>query len=116
MDKGWGLALDSDSLGSFLLDKNNRAQARMFPAGIQFPVSIDTRNEHAAPAPSDENRVVVGEVDFFADKSSRLAGHDDQDDRHDVDDSKTVHVKKENSHGEAAPTPRPDFDVNVSKL
>ncbi|KAG6639044.1 hypothetical protein I3843_10G071000 [Carya illinoinensis] len=108
MDKGWGLALDSDSLGSFLLNKNNRAQDRMFPTGIQFPVSLDRRDEHAAPALSDENRVVVGEVDFFADKS-RLAGHD-HDDR-DVDDSQSV-VKKENSHGEAAPR-RPDLDVNT---
>ncbi|XP_018849815.1 probable WRKY transcription factor 31 [Juglans regia] len=109
MDKGWGLALDSDSLGSFLLDKNNRAQERMFPAGIHFPVSLDRRDEHASPAPSDENRVVVGEVDFFAAKS-RLAGHDRND--RDVDDSKTV-VKKENSHGEAAPCRPDNLDVNT---
>lgn len=108
MDKGWGLTLDSDSLGSFLLNKNKRTHDRMFP-GIHFPVALGRGDEQAAPQPSDENRAVVDEVDFFADKN-RLARH--EDDAH--DDSKTMRVlsvKKENPHGEGAS--RPDLDVNV---
>ncbi|KAG2688358.1 hypothetical protein I3843_09G093500 [Carya illinoinensis] len=107
MDKGWGLTLDSDSLGSFLLNKNNKnklSHDRMFP-GIQFPVPLDRREEQTTPPPSDENRFFVDEVDFFADKSRSGFQKDD------VDDSKAI-VKKENFHGEAAPR-RPDLDVNT---
>lgn len=110
MDKGWGLTLDSaESPGSFLLNKNKRSHDMIFP-GIQFPVTLGRRDEHAAPPPSDDNRVTVGEVDFFADKG-RSAGHDDHDDN--IHGSKTlrVSVKKENSHGEEAP--RPGLDVNT---
>ena len=83
----------------------------LFP-GVEFPVNLSRRDHHelqsSAPAPSDveNHRVVVDEVDFFANKS-RLAGED-----HDDDASKTnrISVKKENS------PPRLDLDVNVSTL
>jgi hypothetical protein len=114
MDKGWGLTLDSadHSPRSFLRNKINKRSHDMMFQGIQFPVALGRRDELAAPPPSDDNRVAVGEVDFFADKG-RSAGHDqDRDDN--IHGSKTikVSVKKENSHGEQAP--RPGLDVNVS--
>ncbi|KAF3451745.1 hypothetical protein FNV43_RR07841 [Rhamnella rubrinervis] len=132
MDKGWGLTLDSDSVG-FLLNKppaappasakldhhtkriNNpfglpgdysAAASRMF-SGVEFPVKLGRRDDQAAshPPPSDDDRLAVGEVDFFSNNKSRLANNDD---------SKTVSVvsvKKENSHGDVAP--RPVLDVNT---
>lgn len=86
----------------------------LFP-GVEFPVNLSRRDHHelqsSAPAPSDveNHRVVVDEVDFFANKS-RLAGEDHDDNHHDDDDaSKTnrISVKKENS------PPRLDLDVNT---
>lgn len=72
MDKGWGLTLDSDSLGFFLNKPpptsavNNKrtnpfAGERMF-TGIEFPVK---------PRPADDSRVAVDEVDFFSDKNNK---------------------------------------------
>lgn len=134
MDEGWGLTLDSKSVGFFLnkppaappasakLDHHTKrinnpfglpgdysaAAARMF-SGVEFPVKLGRRDDQAAshPPPSDDNRLAVGEVDFFSNNKNRLANDDD---------SKTisvVSVKKENSHGDVAP--RPVLDVNVSK-
>lgn len=119
MDKGWGLTLDSDPINFFSSNNNNPAASvnslvkvkrnfdtvgggdstRMF----QFPVNLSGKEEQPAPSPADENRLVVGEVDFFSDKK-RVE-----------DDSKTTSfiVKKESSHGEMPP--RSSLDVNVRK-
>lgn len=127
MDKGWGLALDSDppiSLFSNLSNKPSSApvldslfkikrnldvadSVKMFP----FPVNVSRRDDQASSSSADDNRVVVGEVDFFSDKRNRAVG--DNNNNNDNDDSKAtrVTVKKENSYGEAAP--RSSLDVNV---
>lgn len=127
MDKGWGLALDSDppiSLFSNLSNKPSSApvldslfkikrnldvadSVKMFP----FPVNVSRRDDQASSSSADDNRVVIGEVDFFSDKRSRAVG--DNNNNNDNDDSKAtrVTVKKENSYGEAAP--RSSLDVNT---
>nr|POE95028.1 putative wrky transcription factor 31 [Quercus suber] len=140
MDKGWGLTLDSDSLGFFLNNNNNNNKRPPHPHpqrnlnnhhnkrsisvdNTMFPVNLGRRDYHhhepAAAAssspPSDHvetRRAVVDEVDFFA-KKPRLASEDA--DHHDRDDdapkTNRVSVKKENSLGEAPS--RPDLDVNT---
>lgn len=119
MDKGWGIALDSDSLGFFLNKPppskfDHAAKRSVMFAGMEFPASkLACRDEQAAHQQSDENRTAVGVVDFFSDKK-RLVNDDDDDD--DCDDhSKTIStsviVKKENSQGDAIT--RPSLDVNT---
>nr|AFX83940.1 WRKY super family protein [Hevea brasiliensis] len=120
MDKGWGLALDSDPhisfnkpssapvLDSFFKIKKNLEvpdSVKMFP----FPVTVSRRDDHASPSAADDNRVVVGEVDFFSDSKNIAVS----DKRNDDDESKAtcVTVKKENSYGEAAP--RSSLHVNT---
>lgn len=107
MERGWGLTLESDSLGLFA----NKTTAKSFLnrtgnmfAGIEFPVIASCRDGgQVAPLTSDENRVAVDEVDFFSD--NRLK--DNNSDKKAV----SINVKKENSHGEAAlPS---DLDVNT---
>ncbi|KAA8515529.1 hypothetical protein F0562_018860 [Nyssa sinensis] len=100
MEKGWGLILDSEPVGFYVnkpaafnlstprLNHHNKGSI-MFP-GIEFPVNLNRREDQAAPLSSDENRMVVDEVDFF--KPTNII------------------VKKENSHGGAPPT---DVDVNT---
>ncbi|CAK9146873.1 unnamed protein product [Ilex paraguariensis] len=76
MGKGWGLTLDnSDPPGLFfnkpvgynLTPKLNNKRDSMF-SGMGFPVNLSRREEPAVLSPVDEDRVVVGEVDFFSDK------------------------------------------------
>ncbi|KAK9935992.1 hypothetical protein M0R45_012859 [Rubus argutus] len=96
MDKGWGLTLESDSLGFFLNKPpptsavNNKrtnpfAGERMFP-GIEFPVK---------PRPVDDNRVAVDEVDFFSDKNKK----DDHQELESNNNNTSISVKKENWSG-----------------
>ncbi|XP_062013542.1 probable WRKY transcription factor 31 [Rosa rugosa] len=100
MDKGWGLTLDSDSLGFFLNKPppsaapppNKRTNPfgggdRMF-SGIEFPVKS---------RPADENRVAVDEVDFFSDKNKNKNKNDDQELK--AGNNTSVSVKKENWSG-----------------
>lgn len=118
MDKGWGLTLDSDPGTKFFPNKTNsggpffrlKQQRDMF----QFPVSLaGFREDHqgtsssSSPSGQEKRPVAVDEVDFFSDKKTRVVvGGDDK--------TGTVSVKKETSHGEAAPGS--DLDVNVSGL
>nr|WGV38247.1 WRKY [Loropetalum chinense var. rubrum] len=125
MDKGWGLTLDTDSVGFFankpkpvnsffnILNYNNKRgrgdiadSGKMFSGGVEFPVNLNFREEQAGSLPSDENRMVVDEVDFFSDNKNKVIN--------DSDHSKTsgsISVKKENSHGESAS--RSESDVNT---
>ncbi|EEF43831.1 probable WRKY transcription factor 31 [Ricinus communis] len=115
MDKGWGLTLDSDHpvfsffpnsatankpADSFLkINKRNSFDAsdpvRMFPFSVNLP------------SPADDNRLIVGEVDFFSEKKNNVVS-----DNHHSDDSKTttISVKKENSYADIAPKSN---DVNT---
>lgn len=113
MDKGWGLTLESDSLGFFLnksppskFDHSSAKRSIMFP-GMEFPPAKLGRREDQ---PSDENQTAaVGVVDFFSDKKRLVNDDDDRD-----DNPKTisiVSVKKENPSGDAAP--RNSLDVNT---
>ncbi|KAK6917774.1 WRKY domain [Dillenia turbinata] len=87
MDRvGWGLTLNSDPIGFFVNKPNvpssttstmNRRERMLF-SGVEFQ-------------PSDENRVVVDEVDFFASKNK-------SDDDPDCKPTGGVNIKKENSH------------------
>ncbi|XP_007026134.2 PREDICTED: probable WRKY transcription factor 31 [Theobroma cacao] len=115
MDKGWGLTLDSDPGTKFFPNKTNsggpffrlKQQRDMF----QFPVSLaGFREDHqgtsssSSPSGQEKRPVAVDEVDFFSDKKTRVVvGGDDK--------TGTVSVKKETSHGEAAPGS--DLDVNT---
>lgn len=94
MDRGWGLTLDNsaDQVGFFgskaVFGVNSSPRLDRRSGGvIMFPRG---REESSPP----ENRAVLGEVDFFAEK-------------------KKV-VKKEDSRAEASASR--DLDVNVSKL
>lgn len=98
MDKGWGLTLDSDSLGFFLNKPpptsavNNKrtnpfAGERMF-TGIEFPVK---------PRPADDSRVAVDEVDFFSDKNNK-DDHREQELKSNNNNT-SISVKKENWSG-----------------
>ncbi|XP_057962083.1 probable WRKY transcription factor 31 [Malania oleifera] len=144
MDRGWGLALNSDpSSAGFLLPKPS-SFLKPRPTAAVAAATAATANSAAAhpivdssgdmfsrieflgrgedrpaasaaaaepPPPPNENRAVVGEVDFFSDKN-RLRG---------LDNSKTastaVDVKKENSGGGGGgggeADPRSDLDVNT---
>ncbi|CAB4306135.1 unnamed protein product [Prunus armeniaca] len=118
MDKGWGLTLDSDSIGFFLnkppaavkLDhhQNNSKRSnffggeRMFP-GIEFPVKLGGREDQlAVPQPSihdNNNRVVVDEVDFFSDRKNKHNTTTTDDHHQDMKSNGTISVKKENWTG-----------------
>ncbi|KAF8409591.1 hypothetical protein HHK36_005669 [Tetracentron sinense] len=119
MDKVGGLAIDLDPTGFFLnkptiinsflkpnhpkwnLDFMDSTSNNRF-SGIEFPVNLNSRDDQEPPAPSDEKRVVVDEMDFFSDKN-RL---------HDFDvKASSIDVKKEDLHSGAPP--RFDFDVNT---
>lgn len=99
MDKGWGpttLALESSG---FFTNKpvfgfNLSPRMNQSP-GIMFPVNLNGREQQAAPPPADDKRVVLGEVDFFADK--KMSNND------------TYVVKKEDVE-----TAKRKFNVNVS--
>ncbi|KAI3456480.1 hypothetical protein Pfo_013143 [Paulownia fortunei] len=104
MDRGWGLTLDnSDQVGFFgnkpvfgvnlspRLDQRSNAL-------IMFPVNSRGREEQAAAVsspPGGEQRVVLGELDFFAEKKKPI----------------NAVVKKENPHAETS-TCR-ELDVNT---
>ena len=145
MDKGWGLTLDSDSLGFFLNNNNNSNNKRppqphpqhnhhnkrsISLDNTMFPVNLGRRDYHhqhhhepaaaaaASSPPSDHvetRRAVVDEVDFFA-KKPRLASEDA--DHHDRDDdaSKTNRVSVKKENSLGEAPSRPDLDVNVSSL
>ncbi|KAI8000771.1 WRKY transcription factor 6 [Camellia lanceoleosa] len=113
MDKGWGLTLDSDSIGFFpnkpaglsLTPRLNRSRGGMF-SGIEFPVRLNRREEqHTALQPSDENRTAVNEVDFFCDKKKSTKEDDYMDSKASI-----TRVKKENSHETGTGM---DLDVNT---
>ncbi|XP_022771770.1 probable WRKY transcription factor 31 [Durio zibethinus] len=57
------------------------------PPIIQFPVNLNCSHDQQHPSlpTSDDNRRVVGEMDFFAEKNSKLVGDDDDDDDDDAD-------------------------------
>nr|POE95029.1 wrky transcription factor 6 [Quercus suber] len=142
MDKGWGLTLDSDSLGFFLNNNNNNNNNKRPPHphpqrnlnnhhnkrsisvdNTMFPVNLGRRDYHhhepAAAAssspPSDHvetRRAVVDEVDFFA-KKPRLASEDA--DHHDRDDDapKTNRVSVKKENSLGEAPSRPDLDVNT---
>ncbi|KAE9594700.1 hypothetical protein Lal_00043100 [Lupinus albus] len=92
MDKGWGLTLDTSSSTSLPFFSSKpppppppplsmsffSKDTTMFPA-LGFPVNLSrpTNNEEEEEE-GDQNRMVVGEVDFFSDrnKSSSSARHD----------------------------------------
>lgn len=145
MDKGWGLTLDSDSLGFFLNNNNNSNNKRppqphpqhnhhnkrsISLDNTMFPVNLGRRDYHhqhhhepaaaaaASSPPSDHvetRRAVVDEVDFFA-KKPRLASEDA--DHHDRDDdaSKTNRVSVKKENSLGEAPSRPDLDVNVCSL
>ncbi|XP_068321667.1 probable WRKY transcription factor 31 [Pyrus communis] len=114
MDKGWGLTLDSDSFGYLLnkpptaavkLDHHNNKRSsffggeRMFP-GMEFPVKLGRREEQDASQPSsDNNRMVVDEVDFFSDRKNKLNTNSTDDHHQDSKSNGAVSVKKEHWTG-----------------
>ncbi|KAK8501957.1 hypothetical protein V6N13_023266 [Hibiscus sabdariffa] len=107
MEKGWGLALESDPLTTdFFSTKATSATGSFFRLNqqrdmFQFPVSLagSRDDRRGTSSPSDDTRIPVDEVDFFSDKKSRIVGED--------------RVKKE--HGE--PAPSSDLDhVNTGLL
>ncbi|KAE8673456.1 WRKY transcription factor 6 [Hibiscus syriacus] len=112
MDKGWGLALESDTATSnFFSSKTSSTKGSSFTLNqqrdmFQFPFSLagsrDDRQRASAysSSPSNDTRIPVDEVDFFSDKKSRV-----------VDDDR---VKKE--HGNGKPAPASYLDVNTGLL
>ncbi|PON52119.1 WRKY domain containing protein [Parasponia andersonii] len=136
MDKGWGLTLDSDSLGFFLnkqtqlpavldhhhhhmaikrpifatgatADQSARPSSNMFTAVEFNPAArLGRRPEDHAPPPPSDENRVAAAVVDFFADKNRLVN--------DGDDSKSVpaiNVKKENPHGDA--TTGPSLDVNT---
>nr|QFU85200.1 WRKY15 [Diospyros kaki] len=103
MDKGWGLALDSDRKIDFFPKKLSAGYREIMFQGIEFPVNLNRREEPAAATPpAGENRMVVGEVDFFSDHKSKLQ----------PDFSINSNIKKENSNS-AEVVRRTDLHVNT---
>ena len=98
MDRGWGLTLESDPIGLF---ENKPRLNRSLFLGMEFPVNLNRRGEQGNSQPSDENRTVNGEVDFFANKN-KSNDH--------VDSRAGINIKKEKSPEIA---PRTDLNVNV---
>ncbi|KAF5728571.1 WRKY family transcription factor [Tripterygium wilfordii] len=99
MDNGWGLTLDSEPFYFFSANQNSGSSSFHNKLGMsQFPVSLG--------APADENRMVVGEVDFF-DRKNMIVDHEHEDRDDDGDDARTVgfNVKKDNSQS--------NLDVNT---
>ncbi|XP_057498103.1 probable WRKY transcription factor 31 isoform X2 [Actinidia eriantha] len=97
MDRGWGLTLESDPIGLF---ENKPRLNRSLFLGMEFPVNLNRRGEQANSQPSDENRTVISEVDFFANqnKSSDF-----------MDSRASIAIKKEKSPDIG---PRTDLNVN----
>ena len=103
MDKGWGLTLDSDSLG-FFVNKQLEAKRNSMFSGVDFPAKL--AHHQPSETSADSNRAPVGVVDFFSDQKRPV-----NDDR----ESATVAaVKKEDALADQPS--RPSFDVNVSFL
>nr|QGX73557.1 WRKY family protein 9 [Cistanche tubulosa] len=80
MDKGWGLTLNSDQVAGFLGNKSAVFGVKLTPRLdcrsyrlIMFPLNSRGGEEKSAAVPSptaaSEQRVVLGEVDFFAEKN-----------------------------------------------
>nr|QQV37215.1 WRKY transcription factor [Boehmeria nivea] len=100
MDKGWGLTLDSDSLG-FFVNKQLEAKRNSMFSGVDFPAKL--AHHQPSDTSADSNRAPVGVVDFFSDQKRPV-----NDDR----ESATVAaVKKEDSLADQPS--RPSFDVNT---
>ncbi|XP_059624385.1 probable WRKY transcription factor 31 [Cornus florida] len=105
MDKGWGLTLDSDP-NSFFVNKQAtlsltpRLKQTKLLSGIQFPMNLNYREDQATSLSSDENRMVVDEVDFFSDKNKIN------------ETTSTISVKRENSDVKEG-APKNSFDVNT---
>lgn len=112
MEKGWGLALDSnsDQSAGFFLNKTSAASIglsltprrpsinySMFPATEEFKSA-------AASSPVGENRKVAGVLDFFSCKPK-----DDHGNYYPVINSSSIVVKQEKSHAESN-----QMDVNVN--
>ncbi|XP_038710961.1 probable WRKY transcription factor 31 [Tripterygium wilfordii] len=102
MDKGWGLTLDSEPFNFFAANQKSSSSSFHNLGMFQFPVSLG--------AQADENRALVGEVDFL-NRKDRIVDHE-HDDRDDDGgggggDGRTVdvNVKKENSQS--------NLDVNT---
>ncbi|OMO76839.1 DNA-binding WRKY [Corchorus capsularis] len=101
MDKGWGLALDSDPGANFFPAKTNPVGPffRLKPPQqqrdnmFQFPVSLAGSREdrHGGTSSSSSPSEVV---DFFSDKKNRVAVDDDHQDNN---KTAAVNVKKESS-------------------
>lgn len=100
MENGWGLTVDSSNNKTGFFGNKPVFGFQLSPrlmnpgssAGMFFPVtgaevllSNNIKGEKATSSPEGDQRVVIGEVDFFADK--RIRGDD-------------VVVKKEDSHAE----------------
>ncbi|KAL2524080.1 WRKY transcription factor 6 [Abeliophyllum distichum] len=72
MDKGWGLTLENSDPVGFFANKPvfgfNLSPRLNHSRGIMFPVNLNGREEQVAPPPADDKRVILGEVDFFADR------------------------------------------------
>ncbi|PSS24818.1 WRKY transcription factor, partial [Actinidia chinensis var. chinensis] len=97
MDRGWGLTLESDPIGLF---ENKPRLNRSLFLGMEFPVNLNRRGEQANSQPSDENRTVISEVDFFANQNKSS----------DFKDSRaSIAIKKEKS-----PDIGPTTDLNVN--
>lgn len=104
MDRGWGLTLDnSDKVGFFgnnpVFGVNSSPRLDHRSSGlIMFPVSSRGREDLSSPPqPQGEQRLALGEVDFFAEKRRPANGA----------------VKKEDSSHAEASAGR-ELDVNVS--
>ncbi|PIN12760.1 hypothetical protein CDL12_14626 [Handroanthus impetiginosus] len=96
MDRGWGLTVEnSDRVGffgnkpGFGFNLSPRLEHRSSGGLIMFPVSSSGKEEEVAVSPptGGERRVVLGEVDFFAEKKKPING---------------VVKKEEDSHAEAS--------------
>jgi hypothetical protein len=121
MAKGSGLSIDSADpfgffqhrpivLNSFPEDNNRNTHKwklsamdattlnRSPPTTIQFPLNLNCSHHHQdSPPPSDDKRMVIDEMDFFAEKT------------HDNNDAVSTDAGKNDFHG---PTSL-EFNVNV---
>ena len=78
------------------MDHHATLNSRSSPSTIQFPVNLNRSHQHDSPPPSDDKRMVIDEMDFFAENEK---DHDnkpastDHADKNDLDGPTTLEFK-----------------------
>ncbi|XP_061336936.1 probable WRKY transcription factor 31 [Gastrolobium bilobum] len=130
MDKGWCLTLDTSSSSSpFFPSKqppttslnpfSNLTQDRMFPL-LGFPVNLSRAANREDDHTTDDNRKVVGEVDFFSDRNKpsppAIHDHDNINHQHVKPNITSTSVKKEIPSDEKFPNSNLHINTGLQLL